>query len=72
MTQGVNYSEITAILAERDQKLDELARQIGNLRPDWQQPERFYEARSEIAAALRRLIQHQSPRPAHQYSPNKL
>lgn len=67
-----DHSAIMTLLAERDRKLDELARQIGNLRPDWQRPERFYETRSEIAAALRRLIHRQSPPPVHQYSPNKL
>jgi hypothetical protein len=65
------YPNIVRLLDERDRKLDELARQIGNLRPDWQQPERFYEARSEIAAAIRRLIHWQSPKPVYQYSPER-
>ncbi len=38
----------------------DLARRVGNLRPDWQRPERFYEARSELAAELRRLASTQT------------
>jgi hypothetical protein len=34
--------------------LRELARQVGRLAPDWQQPERFYSARSDLAARIRR------------------
>ncbi|HQT89048.1 MAG TPA: hypothetical protein PK677_10920 [Acidiphilium sp.] len=41
--------------------LAELAQRIGRLRPDWQNPERFFESRSEIAAELRRLAREQSP-----------
>lgn len=50
----------------------DLATRVGNLRPDWQQPERFFEARSELAAELRRIAKQQSPRPVHQYSPDKI
>ncbi|WP_287994679.1 hypothetical protein [Acidiphilium sp.] len=46
----------------------DLARRVGNLHPDWQRPERFYEARSEIAAELRRLAGQQSPTVIHKYS----
>ncbi len=49
--------------------LAELAQRIGRLRPDWQNPERFFEARSEIAAELRRIAYQQSSAPVHKYSP---
>jgi hypothetical protein len=41
----------------------DLARRVGNLHPDWQRPERFFEARSELAAELRRLAGQQSSAP---------
>jgi hypothetical protein len=34
--------------------LRELARRVNSLAPDWQQPERFYMARSDLAASIRR------------------
>jgi hypothetical protein len=37
------------------ERLVDLARQIGRLAPDWQQPERFFETRSELAEEARRL-----------------
>jgi hypothetical protein len=36
-------------------ELHNLAHAVGGLRPDWRDAERFYEACSEIVAALRRL-----------------
>lgn len=33
----------------------EAARQLGRLRPDWSNPERYFEKRSEIERELRRL-----------------
>ncbi len=32
-----------------------IARQLGRLRPDWSNPERYFENRSEIERGLRRL-----------------
>ena len=32
-----------------------VARRVARLRPDWQRPERFFEERSDLAEALRRL-----------------
>ena len=37
------------------ERLATLAREIGRLTPDWQQPERFFETRSELAEEARRL-----------------
>lgn len=36
-------------------KVRDLAREIGRLSPDWRNPERYFENRSEIEHALRRL-----------------
>lgn len=36
----------------------QLVRDLGRLRPDWRDPERFFENRSEIEHALRRLAKH--------------
>lgn len=35
--------------------LRQLAREVGRLRPDWRNPERYFADRSEIEHALRRL-----------------
>ena len=32
-----------------------IAREVSRLRPDWQNPERYFENKSEIEHALRRL-----------------
>ncbi len=40
---------------DRGEQLLRLAGIVSTLRPEWRDPERFYEARSAIAAALRRL-----------------
>lgn len=37
------------------ERLAILARAIGRLAPDWRDPERYYEARSELAEEARRL-----------------
>lgn len=34
------------------ERLDRLARDIGRLRPDWNDPERFFERRDELHRAL--------------------
>ena len=39
-------------------RLAELARQLGRLSPDWRNPERYFENRSEIERELRRLAKH--------------
>ncbi|WP_414901297.1 hypothetical protein ACMT1E_15070 [Sphingomonas flavalba] len=36
-------------------RLAELARRVGHLSPDWRNPERYFETRSEIERDLRRL-----------------
>lgn len=36
-------------------RLAEIARRLGRLRPDWSNPERYFEDRSEIERDLRRL-----------------
>lgn len=36
-------------------ELADIARAVTRLSPEWQQPERFHEAKSEISARLRRL-----------------
>lgn len=46
----------------------DLARRVGNLRPDWQRPEQFFIERSEIAAELRRLEGKQSSATVYKYS----
>jgi len=33
----------------------QIARDVGRLRPDWRNPERYFEDRSEIERALQRL-----------------
>ena len=40
---------------EPSARLAELARAIGRLAPDWRDPERYYERRSELAEEARRL-----------------
>ena len=35
--------------------LADIARRLGRLRPDWSNPERYFENRSEIERDLRRL-----------------
>lgn len=37
------------------QAIRQLARQLGRLSPDWQNPERFFERRDEIERELRQL-----------------
>ena len=37
------------------ERLATLAREIGRLAPDWRDPERYYEMRSELAEEARRL-----------------
>ncbi len=37
------------------ERLATLAREISRLAPNWQQPERFFEARSELAEEARKL-----------------
>ena len=36
-------------------RIADLARRVGRLRPDWSNPERYFEDRSEIERDLRRL-----------------
>lgn len=36
-------------------RVEALARRVGRLRPDWSNPERYFEDRSEIERELRRL-----------------
>lgn len=36
-------------------RLAQLARRIGRLRPDWQNPERFFEERSELEHEVRQI-----------------
>jgi hypothetical protein len=36
-------------------RLADLSKQVGRLRPDWRNPERYFEERSEIERALRTL-----------------
>ncbi len=38
-----------------DKRLVQLARQVGRLRPDWHNPERFFEERSELESELRTI-----------------
>jgi len=40
---------------EPAERLADLAAAIGRLAPDWRQPERYYERRSELAEEARRL-----------------
>ena len=39
-------------------RLTDLARRLGQLRPDWGNPELYFENRSEIERELRRLAKH--------------
>jgi hypothetical protein len=39
-------------------RLTDLARPLGQLRPDWANPERYFENRNEIERELRRLAKH--------------
>ncbi|BCA60049.1 hypothetical protein [Sphingomonas sp. HMP6] len=36
-------------------RLAEIARRLGQLRPDWSNPERYFENRSELERDMRRL-----------------
>lgn len=36
-------------------RLAAITKQVGRLRPDWRNPERYFEERSEIEGALRAL-----------------
>ena len=47
---------------EPAQRLVELARAIGRLAPDWRDPERFYELRSELAAEARKIARAVEPK----------
>jgi hypothetical protein len=37
------------------QRLHQLSRRVGRLRPDWRNPEAFFEERSELERELRRV-----------------
>ena len=37
------------------ERLRDLARRVGRLQPDWRNPERFFENRSDLEHDLRRL-----------------
>ena len=50
--RGAGADREPASAAER---LVILAREIGRLAPDWRDPERYYEQRSELAEEARRL-----------------
>lgn len=39
-------------------RLQALARRVDRLRPDWRNPERYFEDRSDIARELHRLAKH--------------
>lgn len=39
-------------------RIAELSRRVGRLSPDWRNPERYFENRSEIERELRRLAKH--------------
>ncbi|WP_298809557.1 hypothetical protein [uncultured Sphingomonas sp.] len=39
-------------------RLADLARKLGRLTPDWRNPERYFENRSEIEREMRRLAKH--------------
>ncbi len=36
-------------------KVRDIARQVGRLRPDWHNPERYFEERDELRRALQQL-----------------
>lgn len=38
-----------------DERINQIARQVGRLRPDWHNHERFFEERSELEAELRKI-----------------
>lgn len=38
-------------------ELRDLAREVGRLRPDWQNPERYFERRDEVRHRLHRLAE---------------
>lgn len=38
-----------------DKQITNIARQVGRLRPDWHNPERFFEERSELETELRTI-----------------
>ena len=39
----------------QSQRLRDIARQVGRLRPDWHNPERYFEERDELRRALQLL-----------------
>ncbi len=43
-------------------QLRDLAGRLLRLRPDWQRPERYFEARSDLAAELRHMAAEAEPR----------
>lgn len=55
-------------MTDQHEALADLARRVQRLTPDRRDPERYHVEKSEIAAAIRRLINWQSPKPVHQYS----
>jgi hypothetical protein len=38
-----------------EKQLYQIARQVGRIRPDWQNPERFFEERSDLETELRKI-----------------
>ena len=47
--------------APMPERLHDLARRIGRLRPDWHNPERYFAERDEIEREARRLAREFSP-----------
>lgn len=43
-----------------DKRLTQIAMQVGRLRPDWRNPERFFEERSELESELRKIARQAS------------
>lgn len=44
-------------------RLRSLAREVGRLHPDWQNPERYFERRDELEKALRLIANDLTPPP---------
>lgn len=44
-----------AMMTPLQQRLDQLAHDIGRLRPDWQRPERFFERRDQLRREVRSI-----------------
>lgn len=49
------FHSSTSDRADRRQCLEDAAARLSRLRPDWRDPERFFEVRSELVAELRRI-----------------